>query len=167
MVRRGQLRAFPTCSAFSRASFTSVASLPSCLPASPTWRAKPSRPLPVPGMGTPSTLRLRPSFPRPRTTPPTTPAAAASVAPTTGPTADFAASLLVSAACSAFSLTASPAPFDCADVRCLACDRVLDAADRVRLAVPLLFARLGLPPLLLPRPFELVRELFDLVELPP
>jgi hypothetical protein len=41
-------------------------------------------------------------------------------------------------------------------------DRELDAEERVRLAVPLLFERGDWRPLLLPRPFELALELVDL-----
>jgi hypothetical protein len=44
-----------------------------------------------------------------------------------------------SATLPAFSLTASPVPFDCSAARRVACDRVLDAEERVRLAVPPLF----------------------------
>jgi hypothetical protein len=63
----------------------------------------------VPGIGIPSTLRLRVSFLRSRTTPPTTPAAAPRAAVATGTTADLTTLLPASAAFPAVLLPASAA----------------------------------------------------------
>ena len=80
--------ALPILAACSRAACTSPASRPNWPAASPTCRASFSRSGPMPGIETPSTLRLGDSL-RFRTAPPTTPIAAPATAVATGSTADF------------------------------------------------------------------------------